>query len=215
LYSEANVIQEVGGDGRVSSPCFSYEGTGRQARTSVVEVSWVNPSEFYKENKEVVEDADAIQRYGYNHKTVRAMGCTDREQARRLGRYVLGSNVLNTETVSFTVATEGAMLLPGDILVIADPLKTEINSGGRIVSATTTQLTVDKDLGTPDMTKDWYVYTYGSTGIAQRSEVSNISSQTITVQNSFTNTPSSVQMFVLVDEDDENTFRRYRVQSYM
>lgn len=213
LYSEANVIQEVGGDGRVSSPCFSYEGTGRQARTSVVEVSWVNPSEFYKENKEVVEDADAIQRYGYNHKTVRAMGCTDREQARRLGRYVLGSNILNTETVSFKVATEGAMLLPGDILVIADPLKTEINSGGRIVTATSTQLTVDKDLGSPDMTKDWYVYTYGSSGIAQRNKVSNISSQTITVQNSFADTPSSVQMFVLVDEADENTFRRYRVQS--
>lgn len=213
LYSEANVIQEVGGNGQVTAPCFSYEGTGRQARTSVVEVSWINPSEFYKENKEVVEDSDAIQRYGYNHKSLRAMGCTDREQARRLGRYVLGSNILSTETVSFKVATEGAMLLPGDIVVIADPLKTQISSGGRIVSANSTRLTVDRDLGSHDLTKDWYVYTYGDTGIAQRNKVSTISNRDITIENSFTSTPSSAQMFILVDEDDENTFRRYRVQS--
>lgn len=212
LYSEANVIQDSS-DGVVSTPCFSYEGTGRQARTSVVEVSWVNPSEFYKENKEVVEDINAIQRYGYNHKTVRAMGCTDRDQARRLGRYVLGSNVLNTETVSFKVAGEGAMLLPGDILVIADPLKTEIKSGGRIQSASTDRITVDRNLGNLDMSGDWYVYTYGNSGIAQRNEVESVAISTIRIKDTFISTPSSVQMFILVDEDDDNTFRRYRVQS--
>lgn len=213
LYSEANVIQETGDDGIVEAPCFTYEGTGRQARTSVVEVSWVNPSEFYKENKEVVEDVDAIQRYGYNHKSVRAMGCTDREQARRVGRYVLGSNVLNTETVSFKVATEGAMLLPGDILVIADPLKTEIASGGRIVSARNNRITVDRTPQRSSTSGEWYVYTYGASGIAQRNEVNSISGTDITIKDTFLSTPSSSQMFILVNEEDENTFRRYRVQS--
>ena len=212
LYSQANVIQEAN-EGEVSQPCFNYEGTGRQARTSAVEGSWVNPSEFYKENKEVVEDANAIQRYGYNHKTVRAMGCTDRDQARRLGRYVLASNILNTETVTFSVATEGAMLLPGDICLIADPLKTEIESGGRIKSATSTSITVDRELDNLDMSGDWYLYTYGASGIAQRNEVKSVATTTITIDGSFSSTPSSVQMFILVDESEENTFRRYRVQS--
>lgn len=213
LYSQANVIQETN-EGEVSQPCFNYEGSGRQARTSVVEVSWVNPSEFYKENKEVVEDVNAIQRYGYNHKTVRAMGCTDREQARRLGRYVLASNILNTETVSFSVATEGAMLLPGDICLIGDPLKTDIESSGRIKLATSSSISVDRELTTNlDMSKDWYVYTYGPSGIAQRNEVKSVSGTSITIEGSFSSTPSSAQMFMLVNESDENTFRRYRVQS--
>lgn len=213
LYSQANVIQETN-EGEVSQPCFNYEGSGRQARTSVVEVSWVNPSEFYKENKEVVEDVNAIQRYGYNHKTVRAMGCTDREQARRLGRYVLASNILNTETVSFSVATEGAMLLPGDICLIGDPLKTDIESSGRIKLATSSSISVDRELTTNlDMSQDWYVYTYGPSGIAQRNEVKSVSGTSITIEGSFSSTPSSAQMFMLVNESDENTFRRYRVQS--
>ena len=213
LYSQANVIQETS-EGEVSQPCFNYEGSGRQARTSVVEVSWVNPSEFYKENKEVVEDVNAIQRYGYNHKTVRAIGCTDREQARRLGRYVLASNILNTETISFSVATEGAMLLPGDICLIGDPLKTDIESSGRIKLATSSSISVDRELTSNlDMSKDWYVYTYGPSGIAQRNEVKSVSGTSITIEGSFSSTPSSAQMFMLVNESDENTFRRYRVQS--
>ena len=213
IYSQANVIQETS-EGEVSQPCFNYEGSGRQARTSVVEVSWVNPSEFYKENKEVVEDVNAIQRYGYNHKTVRAIGCTDRDQARRLGRYVLASNILNTETVSFSVATEGAMLLPGDICLIGDPLKTDIESSGRIKLATSSTISCDRELTSNlDMSKDWYVYTYGPSGIAQRNEVKSVSGTSITIEGSFSSTPSSAQMFMLVNESDENAFRRYRVQS--
>ena len=63
------------------------------------------------------------------------------------------------------------------------------------------------------MSRDWYVYTYGASGIAQRNEVTDVVSSTITISGSFASIPSSVQMFILVDESEENTFRRYRVQS--
>lgn len=213
LYSEANVIQETNDNGEVTEPCFMYEGTGRRARTTAVEVSYVEPNEFYVERKESVEDRPSIERYGYNQKTIRALGCTSRAQARRLGRYILGSNVLNTETVSFTVATEGAMLLPGDICLIADPLKTRITGGGRIKVGTNSSIVADRDINGVDLSDgNWYVYIYGNSGIAERSKVTGLSGSLINVQG-FTNTPTTNQMWIVVNEDDENVLRRYRVQS--
>lgn len=213
LYSEANVIQVTDDNGEVTEPCFVYEGTARKARTSAVEVSFIEPNEFYVEKKESIEDRVAIERYGYNQTTIRALGCTDRAQAHRLGRYVLGSNQLNTETVSFSVATEGAMLLPGDICLIADPLKTRITGGGRIVSGNSTTVVADREIEGVDIsTGRWYVYIYGDSGIAERSRVQTISATTITVTG-FNNTPTTNQMWILVNEDDENVLRRYRVQS--
>lgn len=213
LYSEANVIQETDDNGEVTEPCFVYEGTARKARTSAVEVSYIEPNEFYVEKKESIEDRVAIERYGYNQTTIRALGCTDRKQAHRLGRYILSSNQLNTETVSFTVATEGAMLLPGDICLIADPLKTRITGGGRIVSGSANTVVVDRDITGVDLSSgSWYLYIYGNSGVAERSHVKTIAGSAFTVSG-FNNTPTTNQMWILVNEDDENVFRRYRVQS--
>ncbi len=213
LYSEANVIQETDDNGEVTEPCFVYEGTARKARTSAVEVSYIEPNEFYIEKKESIEDRIAIERYGYNQTTIRALGCTDRKQAHRLGRYILGSNQLNTETVSFSVGTEGAMLLPGDICLIADPLKTRITGGGRIVAGSATNVVVDRDITGVNLSSgSWYLYIYGNSGVAERSHVKNIAANSLTVSG-FNNTPTTNQMWILVDENDENVFRRYRVQS--
>ena len=215
LYSEANTIQETDGNGEVTAPCFVYEGTAKQARTTAVEVSYVEPSEFYIERKESIEDRAAIERYGYNQKTIRALGCTSRAQARRLGRYVLGSNQLNTETVSFSVGTEGAMLLPGDICLIADPLKTRMTCGGRVSAASASSIITDRPLVKVPSSNSLRVYVYGSTGIAQSYPVSSVSGNSINILGPVTMSPipTSMQMWILVDEANENKFRRYRVQS--
>ena len=210
LFTEANTIQETDEAGEVTQPCFQYEGTSKKARTSAVEVSFVDPTAFYQERKESIEDAEAIDRYGYNQQRIRALGCTSRPQARRLGRYILGSNTLNTETVSFQVGTEGAVLLPGDICVIADPLKTQIQSGGRIKSATSTTIFLDRS---PVLTAGtWYLYTYSTSGIAQRSKVVSMNGSVCTVAG-FTSVPTASHMWILVNEDSEQYFRRYRVQA--
>ena len=212
LYSEANTIQETDDSGEVTEPCFTYEGTAKKARTTAVEVSYVEPNEFYIERKESIEDRNAIDRFGYNQKTVRALGCTSRQQARRLGRYILGSNQLNTETVTFKVSTEGAMVIPGDICLIADPLKTRMSGGGRILFASQNQLVTDRVL-TNVPTSNLYLYTYGSTGIAQRNEVSSVSGSTISINGTFSQIPTTMQMWILATNNDRDTFRRYRIQS--
>lgn len=210
LFTEANVIQEVDDSGEISEPCFVYEGTGKKARTTAVEVSFIEPNLFYQEQKESIEDPAAIERFGYNHKRVRAVGCTSRAQARRFGRYILGSNLLNTETVAFKVASEGAVLLPGDICVIADPLKTQVLSGGRISSATSNAVVLDR---APSLTSGtWYLYVYSQTGIAQRSQVTSINGNVCNIHG-FNSLPTSSHIWLLVNEASEKHFRRYRVQS--
>jgi predicted phage tail protein len=108
------------------------------------------------------------------------------------------------------VAAEGAVLLPGDICVIADPLKTTLLSGGRISSASNSAVVLDRSPVLPSGT--WYLYTYGQTGIAQRSLVTSISDNVCNVSG-LSSVPTSTQLWLLVNEASEQYFRRYRVQS--
>ena len=215
LFTHANVIQNSSGG--EAEPGFVYEGTGKKARTTAVQVSYIDKTNFYKEAKVLVEDRDAMQKYGYNLQKIRALGCTDRDQAKRMGRYNLATNLRSTETVSFKVGPEGALLLPGDVCLIGDPLKTRIEAGGRVASATTSSVTVDRDL-TPNINYTdggWYLYTYTTGGLAERGRVQSITGRTINVTG-LSQAPSSNMLWILVDEgptnNTANRFNRYRIQ---
>jgi predicted phage tail protein len=158
-----------------------------------------------------------MQKYGYNLQKIRALGCTDPEQAQRMGRYTLATNLRSTETVSFKVGPEGGLLLPGDVCLIGDPLKTRIQAGGRIVSATATKIVLDRDLTTGvDYTSDrWDLYIYTASGTAERSQVVAVSGNTVDVSG-FNSVPSSNMLWVLVhsasNNNNDHRFNRYRIQ---
>ena len=98
--------------------------------------------------------------------TIRALGCTDRRQAHRLGRDILSSNQLNTETVSFSVGTEGAMLLPGDICLIADP-EDAYHWRWKDCRRGATNVVVDRNITGVNTVLSWYPYIYGNSGIGE------------------------------------------------
>ena len=217
LFTEANVLESRDGD-KVAEPCFVYEGTGKKARTTAVQVSYIDKENFYKEAKVLVEDRDAMQKYGYNLQKIRALGCTDPDQAQRMGRYTLATNLRSTETVSFKVGPEGALLLPGDVCLIGDPLKTRIQAGGRIIAGSTKDtIFLDRDLtNTVNYTSDrWDIYTYTSSGLAERSQVQTINGNRVNVSG-FNSAPSSNMLWVLVhsasDNNNDHRFNRYRIQ---
>ena len=102
------------------------------------------------------------------------------------------------------------MLLPGDICVVADPLKTQVLSGGRISSATSNTVVLDRS---PTLTSaTWYLYVYSQTGVAERSQVTSINGNVCSVSG-FNSVPTSSHVWLLVNEASEKHFRRYRVQS--
>jgi predicted phage tail protein len=143
IFSPANVMQETDDNGEMSTPPFQYEGTARKARKTVALVSWNDPEDQYKTKTEYVEDRAGIERYGYRETNIRALGTTSQGQAQRIGRWTLLSDQLETEVVTFKVASEGLFILPGEIIGIADPAKEGKRYGGRVVSSTTSAITID------------------------------------------------------------------------
>ena len=50
LFTEANVLQSRDGD-KVAEPCFVYEGTGKRARTTAVQVSYIDKENFLRKRR--------------------------------------------------------------------------------------------------------------------------------------------------------------------
>jgi len=140
LFSLANV-----GEGG-----FSYSGSSLKQRHTVISVSYFN-MDSREIDYEVVEDTSAQNKLGIIKKDVKAFACTSRGQAARLGKAILFSEQQETEVVSFTTSLDaGAIVRPGSVISINDPVRGGERRSGRIKSATTTAITVDnvKDLNT-------------------------------------------------------------------
>ncbi|EHV6405072.1 DUF1983 domain-containing protein, partial [Escherichia coli] len=101
---------------------------------------------------ELVEDPDAILRYGRNLLKVDAFGCTSRGQAHRAGLWVIKTELLETQTVDFTLGSQGLRHTPGDIIEICDNDYAGTLTGGRILSidAASRTLTLDREVTLPE-----------------------------------------------------------------
>lgn len=135
-YSNANVI---GGN-------FTYSGSAKKSRYTVALVSWNDPSDFYRQKVEYVDDQDGIQRYGIQQMEMTATGCSSQAQAQRIGKWALLTNRLETETVNFAVGLDGVLARPGQIIRIADNDRAGRRIGGRLRSATLDSLVLDADV---------------------------------------------------------------------
>lgn len=124
-YTAANVI-----DGK-----FSYAGASSKARHTVALVTWNNPNNFYAQDVQYVEDKDGIAKYGVISTQVVAIGCTSQGQAERVGRWLLYSERLESEVVTFSTGLEGAVGRPGHVVQVMDPLRAGKRFGGRLISS--------------------------------------------------------------------------------
>lgn len=144
LFSPSNVVVEIDDNGNVTAPPFVYEGTARKARKTVALVSWNDRNDRYKGKIEYVEDRTGIERYGYRETDVRAFGCTSQGQAQRIGKWILLSDLYETETVSFKTGAEGFFVMPGEVVEIADPDKNTGILAGIAPSINGTNVTLDR-----------------------------------------------------------------------
>ncbi|EEY9978597.1 DUF1983 domain-containing protein, partial [Escherichia coli] len=101
---------------------------------------------------ELVEDPDAILRYGRNLLKMDAFGCTSRGQAHRAGLWVIKTELLETQTVDFMLGSQGLRHTPGDIIEICDNDYAGTLTGGRILSidAASRTLTLDREVTLPE-----------------------------------------------------------------
>lgn len=142
-FSEANVIQDVSENGEVTSPCFTYNGTARAARKTVVLANWDDPNQAYSSVTEYQQDDELLQRFGYNPVDLRLVGVTSRGQALRAAKHTLFSNRYETQRVSFRIGAEGLAAGVGEVIQIADPLRQGQRLGGRVTEVNNNTVVLD------------------------------------------------------------------------
>uniref|UniRef100_UPI001FF42D23 phage tail tip domain-containing protein n=1 Tax=Escherichia coli TaxID=562 RepID=UPI001FF42D23 len=114
-------------------------------------VNWIDPDNGWETATELVEDTQAIARYGRNVTKMDAFGCTSRGQAHRAGLWLIKTELLETQTVDFSVGAEGLRHVPGDVIEICDDDYAGISTGGRVlaVNSQTRTLTLDREITLP------------------------------------------------------------------
>ncbi|EGK9431229.1 host specificity protein J, partial [Escherichia coli] len=119
---------------------------------TAVEVNYTDPQNGWQTSTELVEDPEAILRYGRNLLKMDAFGCTSRGQAHRAGLWVIKTGLLETQTVDFTLGSQGLRHTPGDIIEICDNDYAGTMTGGRILSidAASRTLTLDREVTLPE-----------------------------------------------------------------
>ncbi|EED0311775.1 host specificity protein J, partial [Escherichia coli] len=145
-YTNSDVVVDDNGVG------FCYSFSALKDRHTAVEVNYTDPQNGWQTSTELVEDPEAILRYGRNLLKMDAFGCTSRGQAHRAGLWVIKTGLLETQTVDFTLGSQGLRHTPGDIIEICDNDYAGTMTGGRILSidAASRTLTLDREVTLPE-----------------------------------------------------------------
>ncbi|HHJ3523215.1 TPA: host specificity protein J, partial [Escherichia coli] len=145
-YTNSDVVVDDNGVG------FRYSFSALKDRHTAVEVNYTDPQNGWQTSTELVEDPEAILRYGRNLLKMDAFGCTSRGQAHRAGLWVIKTELLETQTVDFTLGSQGLRHTPGDIIEICDNDYAGTLTGGRIlaIDAASRTLTLDREVTLPE-----------------------------------------------------------------
>ncbi|MBG5995215.1 phage tail protein [Proteus mirabilis] len=171
-YTNSNVI-----DGK-----FKYTSTAKSARHNAIEVSWVNPSNGWSEEREFIQDDDLIQRFGgVNVKKVTAFGCTSRGQAHRVGKWILQTEKLEKDSATFPTGREGINCISGDIIEVADDSFAGVKVGGRVLSVNGSTIIIDAPIDWEYDDKGTFSF-LGSSGGFEKIDIQSIDGDIVTLR---------------------------------
>lgn len=133
LFNNSNVLNGA----------FNYSDASKKSRKTVATVRYNDSNDNYKPAIEYIEDRNSILKYGIRETDIVAFGCTNKNQARRVGKWLLLTDNIETETVNFNVGLEGNYLRPGDVISIYDQIRGNKSYAGRTVELTTGYAVLD------------------------------------------------------------------------
>lgn len=141
-YTNANVVNGE----------FNYSYSAAKDRHNAAEIRFIDPQNGWNVSVELVEDKADIAKNGRKVLQMDAFGCTSRGQAHRMGLWVIVTELLETQMVSFSVGAEGLRHTPGDIFEVCDSDYAGASIGGRItdLDITTRTLTLDREITPPE-----------------------------------------------------------------
>lgn len=158
---------------------FEYSSNNLEDRVSYVNVTYNNPNDRGRTDTVTVPDLSPLQeeinietRYGYRGADVVLVGCMNKAQAIRKGRWYLYSNSITTGFCSFKTFMRGISLRLGKVINILDSDNQNVAQQGRVVGYEIAdgylKITLDRDVEfgkTPDLNMIGY---YCATGYVEK-----------------------------------------------
>lgn len=161
---------------------FSRSSVKRSEKYNAVVVSWTDPDNGWEQVKEYVSDDEMIARGNYNETTLEAFGCTSRGQAWRAGKWLLETAKRESSRLSFQMARDAIHFTPGDIVEIMDNDYAGARMGGRIMSHSGADITVDAVDSTLISDGDT-MSIMGSDGKFIKHEISRVNGSVVTLKS--------------------------------
>jgi predicted phage tail protein len=190
IFTNANVIDGI----------FEYTGNALQERHTVVNVTYNDPADRYKQRITTVEaDSTYMNKYGYNSTEIAILGCTSEGQAMRSGKWLLESELATPETVVFRVGVGDAYLQPGQVIGVMDNDYAATTQGGRISTVnSTSSVTLDRAITLPAGTSTITCILADGVTIETRNVTQASGSfTTLTTSTAFSQLPMNAQPFVV------------------
>lgn len=192
LFTNANVI---GGN-------FNYGGGSLRAQHTVALVTWNDPADMYRQKIEYVEDEDSVRKFGIIPTEVVAFGCTSRGQANRFGQAIILAEKMESDTVSFSAGLDTTFIYPGAVFETADITRSLIRNGGRLLSATVSNIQLDSPV-TLDSGQSYTVKVVLPSGDVESRSVTSTGSDltSLSVSPDFSEAPQNMAIWILSSTD--------------
>ena len=197
VFTNSNVV-----DG-----AFTYSGSSLKTRSTRLRVRYNDPDNFYKPNFICIEDRALIDKYGVQEKSVVAFGCTSKYQAQRMGKWIMQSEKLHDDTVTFSVGLEGLNVLPGQMFEISDEMRLGTRFAGRIVSARIGFVDLDQTATLPSGSSHQLTVVMPD-GTLETKTIASVSGNRVTVNENFTQVPLDNASYII--KSNLVTSRKYR-----
>ena len=178
IFTNSNV---VGGG-------FNYSGSSLKTRSTRIRVRYNDPDNFFRPGFVVIENNELVQKYGFQTREVIAFGCTSKNQAQRMGKWMMASEETEGETVTFSVGLEGLMVLPGQVFAVSDAMRQGARLAGRVAASTTATVTGDEDITLPTGS-DPKLTCVLSDGTVETKSISGVSGKVISLSSAFSSAP--------------------------
>lgn len=178
VFSRSNVI-----NGR-----FDYDSADDKSIYTSALISFDDPADHYNTKVEATFETSEILRFGSDRQTeVSAIGCTNRGEAQRRGKYTLLTNLFDRK-VTFSTGLQGMNddVFPGKIIHVTDPLIGGKPFTGRLVVSAGRVLTLDRSV---EAVPGDIMYVTRSNGITEGRTITQASGNIITVSVAYTEQP--------------------------
>lgn len=217
-------VKQIVAPANVEGGKFNYSSQALSASHSVANISWNDPEDNYRLSIAVYEDRELIRKLGYKKSDIAAIGVTSQSQALRLGKNIIETERVSTDTVSYSAGwdhfdTGSGGVIPGDIVAVMDPKIVSVRKEGRLLGYSGNVINLDKQLtmtggGTAriaiqnnDATLSYYNVVSSSTTTINGNTVSQLTLDAPVDAGSGDGIPSQMAIWMEVSEVEPRQFR--------